>query len=123
MRAAARLALLAGAALAPLAACGGTASAPDASSTTHRLTPDEVTRRFTEWACPGRPELATPLTRLTPLAVDPESQPLSQGGRWIVFTSAGSVGYRESTGAFEPSEPAAASVRALQDSAECRTAR
>lgn len=90
---------------------------------THRLTPDEVTRRFTEWACPGRPELASPLTRLTPLAVDPESQPLSRGGRWIVFTSAGSVSFRESTGVFEPSEPAVASVRALQETAECQTAR
>lgn len=122
MRAARRVAIFAGAALALLAACGGSAAVP-APTPTHRLTPDEVTRRFTEWACPGHPELARPLTRLTPLAVDPESQPLSQGGRWIVFTSAGSVSFRESTGVFEPSEPAVASVRALQDSAECRAGR
>lgn len=122
MRAAIRLTLLAGTALALLAACGGPASVP-ASPPTHRLTPDEVSERFTEWACPGRPELARLLTRLTPLAVDPESQPLSQGGRWIVFTSAGSVSFRESTGVFEPSEPAVASVRALQGSAECRAGR
>lgn len=122
MRAALGLALLAVAAIALLAACGGPGAVP-VPPAAHRLTPDEVTRRFTEWACPGRPELARPLTRLTPLAVDPESQPLSQGGRWIVFTSAGSVAYRESTGVFEPSEPAAASVRALQETAECRTAR
>lgn len=119
MDSARRSALVAGVAAALLVSCAASGSG-DAPPPSHRLTPDEVTRLFTEWACPRRPDLASPLARLTPLAVDPESQPLSQGGRWIVFTSVGSVSFRESTRTFEPSEQAARSILGLQGTDSCR---
>lgn len=111
--------MVAGVTVALLTSCAGSGSG-DAPPPTHRLTPDEVTRLFTEWACPGRPSLARPLARLTPLAVDPESQPLSQGGRWIVLTTVGSVSFRESTLTFEPSEQAARPILDLQGTDSCR---
>ncbi|RJQ13210.1 MAG: hypothetical protein C4558_00255 [Dehalococcoidia bacterium] len=112
-----RLAFVAGIML--LAACS--ASGPESAlPPTHRLTPDEVTRLFSEWACPGRPSLASVLVRLSPVAVDPESQPQSQGGRWIVLTSVGSVSFRESTRIFEPSEQASRAILDLQEADGCR---
>ncbi len=97
------------------------ASRPEsAPPLTHRLTPGEVTRLFSEWACPGRPHLASVLVRLSPVAVDPESQAQSQGGRWIVLTSAGSVSFRESTRIFEPSEQASRALLELQGTDGCR---
>lgn len=75
---------------------------------------------FGEWACPGRPNLATALVRVAPVPVDPESQPQSEGGRWIVLTSAGSVSFRESTRLFEPSEAGARTITDLRGSDDCR---
>lgn len=114
-----RRVVLAAVAVSLIVSCAGSGSGV-APPPTHQLTADEVTRRFTEWACPGNPILASPLARLTPLAVDPESQPRSQGGRWLVLTPAGSVSFRESTGMFEPSEQAASSILDLQRSEGCR---
>jgi len=114
-----RFAFVAGIVTVFLAGCSG--PGPESVlAPTHRLTPDEVTRLFSEWACPGDPALARTLVKLSPTPIDPESEPQSQGGRWIVLTSVGSVSFRESTGAFEPSEQAGQVVLDLQRTDSCR---
>ena len=115
-----RFALVAGISMF-LVSCGGSGSGT-APPPTHQLTSAEVSRLFTEWACPGRPDLARPLLTLVPNPVDPESQADSLGGRWTVFTSSGSVTFRESTKTFTPSDQAGKAVAVLQGTGECRAA-